>query len=323
MDRLSASFLLAILVLAGSAVADDSSETFFETKIRPVLATDCLPCHGGKKTESGLKVDSRESLLRGGDRGPAIVAGEPEKSLLVRAIRYTDRELKMPPKRHLPAEVATGVRPVGRRRGRSGRRGSQEAGRSRGLGSSPLGISANQGRRASARPDRRVQRGRSIGSSRPGVRAAGLRPVRLADRRTLIRRVTFDLIGLPPTPEEVADFEHDDLARAPFRGSSTACSPRRTTANAGAGTGWTSSAMPTPPATTPTIPIPEAARYRDYIIDSFNRDKPFDQFVREQLAGDILARQGARRQLRRVGGRHRLSGPVAPLRDRHHSSSGT
>ena len=86
MDRLSASFLLAILVLAGSARADESSETFFETKIRPVLANDCLPCHGGKKTESGLKVDSRESLLQGGDRGPAIVAGKPEKSLLVRAI---------------------------------------------------------------------------------------------------------------------------------------------------------------------------------------------------------------------------------------------
>ena len=107
MDRLSA--LLAhpgFFAIACSAHADEASETFFETKIRPVLATDCLPCHGGKKTESGLKVDSRESLLRGGDRGPAIVAGEPEKSLLVRAIRYTDDELKMPPKRHLPAEVA-------------------------------------------------------------------------------------------------------------------------------------------------------------------------------------------------------------------------
>ena len=83
-------------------------------------------------------------------------------------------------------------------------------------------------------------------------RKAGLRAVRPADQRTLIRRVTFDLIGLPPTPEEVADFE--PIARPPpSRGSSTGCSPRRTTANAGAGTGWTSSVTPTPPATTPTI----------------------------------------------------------------------
>ena len=107
MDRLSAFFLLAILVVTGPARADDASEAFFETKIRPVLATDCLPCHGGKKTENGLKVDSRESLLKGGERGPAIVPGKPENSLLVRAIGYTDRELRMPPKRHLAPEVAS------------------------------------------------------------------------------------------------------------------------------------------------------------------------------------------------------------------------
>ncbi len=209
MDRLAAFSLLAVLILAGAANADDPSETLFETKIRPVLATDCMPCHGGKKTESGLKVDSRESLLRGGDRGPAIVAGEPEKSLLVRAIGYTDLELKMPPKRHLPAEMATRIRPVDRPRGRVAEAESQTAGGAGCRRSSPLGISANQGRCASSRPDWPVPRGRSIGSSRPSDAPPGCGPVRLADRRTLIRRVTFDLIGLPPTPEEVADFERD------------------------------------------------------------------------------------------------------------------
>ena len=106
MDKRSASFLLATLARAGSAHADVTSETFFETRIRPVLANDCLPCHGGKKTESGLKVDSRASLMQGGDRGPAIEAGKPDQSLLVRAIRHADDDLKMPPKRRLPAEVA-------------------------------------------------------------------------------------------------------------------------------------------------------------------------------------------------------------------------
>ena len=90
MARLSPlAFRLLLVSLPSPAGADDSRETFFELKIRPVLASDCLPCHGGKKTESGLKVDSREALLSGGDRGPAIVAGDPEKSLLVRAIRLT------------------------------------------------------------------------------------------------------------------------------------------------------------------------------------------------------------------------------------------
>ena len=121
MARLSAFGLLALLSLLSPARADESAETFFELKIRPVLATKCLPCHGGKKTESGLKVDSREALLKGGDRGPAIVAGEPEKSLLVQAIRQTHEEVKMPPKRRLPGEVvadfASGSRtePSGRR----------------------------------------------------------------------------------------------------------------------------------------------------------------------------------------------------------------
>ena len=149
--------LLAILVLAGSACADEPAETFFETKIRPVLATDCLPCHGGKKTESGLKVDSRESLLKGGDRGPAIVAGEPENSLLVRAIGYTDEELKMPPKRHLPAEVAAAFAQWVAKGAVWPKREAKKPAGQGASASAPLGISAHQGRRASARPDGRVQ----------------------------------------------------------------------------------------------------------------------------------------------------------------------
>ena len=91
--------------LLGLARADDASESFFELKIRPVLVNECLPCHGGKKTNSGLKVDSREALLKGGDRGPAVVAGHPEQSLLIQAIHQADDELKMPPDRRLPDEV--------------------------------------------------------------------------------------------------------------------------------------------------------------------------------------------------------------------------
>src|SRR5262249_7528723 len=105
MPRLSILVLLASASLLGSAAADDARETHFELKIRPVLAGECLPCHGGKKISSGLKVDSREALLKGGDRGPAIVAGEPNGSLLIQAIRQVHDEVKMPPKRRLSDEV--------------------------------------------------------------------------------------------------------------------------------------------------------------------------------------------------------------------------
>ena len=130
----------------------------------------------------------------------------------------------------------------------------------------------------------------------------------------MIRRVTFDLIGLPPTPEEVADFENDASPAAFSRVVD------RLLASPHYGERWGRHWMDVvryadTAGDNADYPIPEAARYRDYIIDSFNRDKPFDQFVREQLAGDILARHGDAGQLRRSGRRHRLSGPLTPLRD--------
>ncbi len=109
MARLLASIGLvaAALVNTAAAAGDETPETFFELKIRPVLVTKCLPCHGGKKVSSGLKVDSRDSLLRGGDRGPAIVPGEPGKSLLIQAVRRIDEDLKMPPEHPLPPEAVS------------------------------------------------------------------------------------------------------------------------------------------------------------------------------------------------------------------------
>jgi Protein of unknown function (DUF1553)/Protein of unknown function (DUF1549)/Planctomycete cytochrome C len=290
LDRLSAYSLLASLVLAGALRADEASESFFETRIRPILATECLPCHGGKKTENGLKVDSRESLLRGGDRGPAIVAGEPEKSLLVRAIRYGDDELKMPPKRHLSAEVASAfaqwiaegaVWP------------NPKVTKPPGQGPQADRHWAFQRIKAIAPPPDPT--GESSGPIDRFVAAernkASLPPVRPADRRTLIRRVTYNLIGLPPTPQEIADFERDSSPAAFARVvDRLLASPRY---GERWGRHWMDIVRYADTAgDNADYPIPEAVRYRNYIIDSFNHDKPFDQFVREQLAGDILARQG-------------------------------
>ena len=152
-----------------------------------------------------------------------------------------------------------------------------------------LGVRAGQGRRTAARSERLVERRRSTGSSRPGAGRPGLSPVRRADQRTLIRRVTFDLIGLPPTPEEIAEFLADQSPDAFARVVD------RLLASPHYGERWGRHWMDVvryadTAGDNADYPIPEAVRYRDYIIDSFNADKPYDRFVREQLAGDILAR---------------------------------
>ena len=289
-------------------------ETFFELKIRPVLATKCLPCHGGKKTNSGLKVDSREALLarrrpRAGDR-----RGRSREEPAGPGHPSDRRRLEDAAERAAAGGIDRGACRVGRRRvlpGRRSRPRSRPRARTR---RASLGVRARQGA-SSLRPTRPAGRARPIDRFVAARRrAAGLSPVRRADRRTFIRRVTFDLIGLPPTPEEISDFladpspdafSHvvDRLLASPHYGERW-------------GRHWMDVVRYADTAgDNADYPIPEAARYRDYIIDSFNDDKPYDQFVREQLAGDILARQVAPERLRRVGHRHRVSGPFAALCD--------
>jgi hypothetical protein len=293
MARLSALGLLALLSGSALAPAGESRETFFELKVRPVLANDCWPCHGGKKTSSGLRVDSREALLKGGDRGPAIIAGDPDKSLLVQAIRQTHEDVKMPPepRRRLSDEVVSAfaqwvadgaVWPTGPSQRLAGQGQGTLAQRHWAFERIPTVEPPPDPTGWSDRPIDRF-----LSAQR---RAAGLRPVGRADQRTLIRRVTFDLIGLPPTPEEVADFLGDPTPGAFARVVD------RLLASPHYGERWGRHWMDVAhyadtAGDNADYPIPEVALYRDYIIDSFNRDKPYDRFVREQLAGDILARQ--------------------------------
>jgi hypothetical protein len=293
MARLSAIGLLAVILSLKSAAADDSAETFFELKVRPVLATNCMPCHGGKKTSSGLKIASRDALLRGGDRGPAIVPGEPGKSLLIHAIRQVDDDLKMPPDGRLPDEsigaltewIAAGAawpsEPSGKALTGPGpaRHWAFERVKVAPPPPDPSGWSTSP-------IDRFVAARR---------RDAGLLPVRRADRRTLIRRVTFDMIGLPPTPDEIAEFLAD---RSPGAFSRLV---DRLLASPHYGERWGRHWMDVvryadTAGDNADYPIPEAARYRDYIIDSFNADKPYDRMIREHLAGDLLARTSAPEQ---------------------------
>src|SRR5262245_28212602 len=105
MVRLLLGSLLLVVVVAPARAQGDDAETFFELKIRPVLAETCFKCHGGKKVSHGLRVDSRQALLQGGDSGPAVVPGDAARSLLVRALRHADDTVKMPPDRKLPDAV--------------------------------------------------------------------------------------------------------------------------------------------------------------------------------------------------------------------------
>ncbi len=289
MARLFATGLLVLLFLVKPAGAGETPETVFELKVRPVLVTKCLPCHGGKKTSSGLRVDSRDSLLRGGDRGPGIVPGEPGKSLLIQAIRRTDDDLKMPPDRALPDDETQALADWV----------AQGAAWPRNVAGKPATGETTTRHWAFDRvkvvdppPDTTrwatTPIDRFVAARR---RAAALLPVRRADKRTLIRRVTFDLTGLPPTPGEIAGFLADQSPDAYSRVVD------RLLASPHYGEHWGRHWMDVvryadTAGDNADYPIPEAIRYRDYIIDSWNADKPYDRMIRDQLAGDILARSG-------------------------------
>jgi hypothetical protein len=275
--------VLAVALAMGQAQADD--EAFFEAKIRPVLVESCLRCHGGKKTSSGLRINSRAALLKGGEHGPGIIPGEPEKSVLVQAIKHTHAELKMPPGTKLPDHVL-GDFAAWIKRGAVWPKDDKVM-----TGTEPDKHWAFQ-------PVKKIEPpadptgwavqpiDRFIAAK---LRDKGLSPVAQAKRRELLRRVTFDLIGLPPSPEEADAFLQDKSTDA------FAKVVERLLASPHYGERWGRHWMDVvryadTAGDNADYPIPEIYRYRDYIIDAFNADMPFDQFVQEQLAGDILAK---------------------------------
>ena len=276
--------------LAGSVTAESETATeeqlkFFEAAVRPILVERCHKCHGEAKQWAGLRLDSREGILKGGELGPAAVAGMPTESRLIRAIRRDPDESPMPPEEPLSAqEIAILEKWV-----------------QQGLPFTPAAVVDNSRRRdpnhwsfqsvvtpplpevldtawVSAPLDRFVLQ---------KLEAAGLQPSPRADRRTLIRRVTFDLIGLPPTPEEIAEFVVDERPDAYER-----LVDRLLTSPAYGerwGRHWLDVARYADSnGLDENVAHGNAWRYRDYVITAFNADRPFDQFLTEQLAGDLL-----------------------------------
>jgi len=287
--------LVASASLAPSEVwaGDDGSE-FFETKVRPVLATHCVSCHGPKKQKAGLRLDSAEGLKQGGESGPVVSPGSPEKSRLVEAVTYHDADLQMPPKGKLAdGEIEAITRWV--KAGAVWPEAIKES-----MPTVEKSLAAPVGDRGfwSFQPVKKVEPpvvADAIWAKSPidrflraSMEQKGLTPARLADKPTLIRRATFDLTGLPPTPEEVDAFLKDESPEA------FAKVVERLLASPAYGERWARHWLDLArygedqAHTFQARLFPQGYLYRDWVVKALNSDMPYDRFLIEQIAGDLL-----------------------------------
>ena len=283
---------------AGKPDADPEGIQFFEAKIRPVLVQHCYGCHSAEAGEAsgGLVLDSRQGIRRGGERGAAVVPGKPEESLLLAAVEHRDGQLRMPPDRpQLPAGV----------------RADLKAWIARGAPDPRDGAAA-----VAARPEIDWEKGRAfwafqqpVDQQPPETRtpdwarqpldhfilarleAQRLEPSADAAPAVLLRRLHFDLVGLPPSPQTLRQFQQQIKAQGIE--AALAAEVDRLLASERFGERWgrhwldvarfaESSGKET------NVTFPHAWRYRNWVIDAFNADKPYDRFLVEQIAGDLL-----------------------------------
>jgi cytochrome c553 len=272
---------------------------FFENSIRPLLSSACIDCHGSRKQEAGLRLDSRAAVITGGENGPAAVPGEPGQSLLITALHYKDDSPQMPPKGKLDAEKIE----------------SLTKWVSLGLPWAETKVAPRP--MVSAEDTWQLKpEDREFWAYQPVVRPAlpavadsswpataidafilarleqeGLRPATVADRRTLLRRVTFDLTGLPPTREEVAEFLADESPQAYERAVERLLAAPQygermarlwlDVARYGEDQAHTFEARK----------YPQGFRYRDWVTAAFNRDLPYDEFITAQIAADQMTEE--------------------------------
>ena len=291
-DRILIAGMLLALCPATAQASDVGTSAFFEREIRPVLAGQCIKCHGPEKQKSSLRLDSRNAILSGGENGPAIVPGRPEESLLISAIRHEG--LEMPPDKQLaehtirrfqewvaigapwPEHEATVRESVGQ------------------ISSSDRSWWAFQPLVKPEPPSEQDSGWAKTPVDRFVIRQLnehGLTHAPAASRTDLIRRLYYDLIGLPPTPEEVTEFVADDDPQAWSNLIDRLLSDERhgehwarfwlDLVRYSESDGWKQDAY-----------RPEIWRYRDYVLKAFNSDKPWPEFVHEQLAGDEFSEGG-------------------------------
>ena len=286
--------ITALLLAPLSLLAAGDDDLFFESKVRPVLIKRCYDCHSTeKKTKGGLALDTRAGWQHGGDNGPAIVPGDLTKSLVIKAVRYLDKDFAMPPKSRLPAdEVAILEEWVKRgapdprtddaaKAAKPKRSIDLEAGR-KFWAFQPVANPTAPAVKDSVWPKDPVDR-----FLLAKLEAAGLNPAGDADRHTWIRRVSLDLTGLPATAEEVIAFANDNSDAA------YAKVVDRLLASPAYGERWARHWLDLTGyadmiGTSNEVFAEHAWRYRDYLIQAFNHDKPFDLFIKEQLAGDLM-----------------------------------
>lgn len=283
-------FLAALLSRSVSAQVEFDD---YERQIRPILIKSCIQCHGPKKQESDLRLDGPEYWETGGISGPALVPGKPGESLLLKAIKKTDPDLAMPPgDLQLKPEEITTIENWIRQGARAPRADARE---------NDLRLDlAEAGQFWSFKPVIRVVPPSSPAIDRWSWNAidrfvfqklseVGLPPVQEAPKHVLLRRASFDLTGLPPTPPEIQAFVQDETEDAfgtvlerlleskayGERWGQHWLDVARYADTAGDGSDY---------------PVREAYKYRDWVINALNNDKPYDEFLREQIAGDILAK---------------------------------
>jgi hypothetical protein len=285
--------LTATAAIAANPQFAPNQIEFFESKVRPVLAGTCQKCHGGANHKGGLRLDSRDAVLKGGDSGAAVVPGKPDSSPMIEAINY--RGLEMPPTGKLkPREIEALVEWV-----KMGAPWPKEQ--------PTKSDGPTRGEFRITDEDRRYWAFQPIGHPQPPavhannwahdpidafilaqLEAKGLTPNPPAEPRVLIRRLFFDVIGLPPTPEEVDAFVANPSEPAYTRLIDNLLS--RKEYGERWGRHWLDVArFAQTNGYERDAEKPESWRYRDYVIDSFNSDKHYDRFITEQLAGDELA----------------------------------
>ena len=298
--------LPAISFAAANPALDGPGIEFFEKHIRPVLVESCYKCHSAeteKGAKGGLLLDTREALLKGGDNGPAIVPGQPDKSLLIKAVRYLDEDLQMPPKgKKLPgnqiedliAWVKMGAPDPRTREAQSSKLKAKSTGH--------WAFKPVKEPSAPTVKNKRLVQTPVDSFLLHKLEANGLSLSPRADKRTLIRRATYDLTGLPPTNEQVQEFARDKSPQAFARLlnrllDSPAYGERW-------GRYWLDIARYSD---TKGYVFEEERRYpfsytyRDWVIRALNEDLPYDQFLIQQIAADLLPPGNDRRPLAALG----------------------
>jgi hypothetical protein len=287
--------LVALLLLGASGLsaaqtlADSADNAFFEKEIRPLLAEHCLECHSVQsgKRKGGLLLDSRDGIAQGGDSGPALLPGRPDDSRIVSAARWDNADLRMPPKKPIETSKVELLAEWIRRGAPDPRVANAER-------RPHTGMSLEEGRAFWAfKPVTRPVPPQAA-AAHPVDRfilakleTSGLSPAPRADRRTLIRRASYSLTGLPPSPEDVEHFAADEspdsfaklvdrLLQSPTYGERW-------------GRHWLDVVRYADTCGNASdYPVPQLHLYRDWVVSAINSDMPYDRFICEQIAGDLL-----------------------------------